>query len=392
MSSRATRWALRTNAPPLAKLVLVALADHANRAGECYPGQRRLVELTGISPRQVRRCLATLGELGLIHRDRRHRKDGTRTSDRYVLMGDYGEAPAATQAASADDDDQQETSAGTQRSEDAHEAPSTENDSEPAATQAASAESRPAATQAGSAGRLAATQAATSGHTGQTYRPHRPGMKLPGEVTRGRTTTPPYSPPSPAREPDPSAADAAAPEHVAGRAQEEGPQEPRTTSTSSTEPSTEARVPHERGPEKGAGRNGELARRGDRPRDLDEPPADAKPAKRDADRLPFLEAWNEHRGRLPAAQKLSRTRRRDIDKLTDEHGADALPLFVAAVQHVAADEFWIAKGYNLDNLLRDGRVLEKAEKLAAQGGMSAGDRQLATTADAIMRAIGGLDA
>jgi hypothetical protein len=106
----------------------------------------------------------------------------------------------------------------------------------------------------------------------------------------------------------------------------------------------------------------------------------------------FLEAWNYHRGSLPAARSLDAKRKRGIDALRKEHGTDALTIFTAAVQCVASDDFWVERGYGLDNLLRPGRVLEKAEKHTANQGMTAGDRKLATTAATIARAIGGLDA
>ena len=110
------------------------------------------------------------------------------------------------------------------------------------------------------------------------------------------------------------------------------------------------------------------------------------------DPSPFLEAWNYHRGSLPSARALDAKRKRGIEVLRKEHGDHALRLFEAAVQCVAADEYWVQQGYGLDNLLRPGRVLEKAEKHAANNGMTAGDRKLATTAATIARAIGGLDA
>jgi hypothetical protein len=115
-------------------------------------------------------------------------------------------------------------------------------------------------------------------------------------------------------------------------------------------------------------------------------------ATRAHDHDTFLEAWNYHRGALPAARSLDAKRKRGIDTLRKEHGIDALAIFTAAVQCVASDDFWVERGYGLDNLLRPGRVLEKAEKHAANAGMTAGDRKLATTAGIIARAIGGLDA
>jgi len=113
---------------------------------------------------------------------------------------------------------------------------------------------------------------------------------------------------------------------------------------------------------------------------------------RATDHTPFLEAWNQHRGNLPAVRTLDAKRKRALDQLRKEHGDQAINLFTAATMHVAADDFWIERGYGLDNLLRPGRVLEKAEKHAANNGMTASERKLATTADIIARAIGGMNA
>ena len=86
-------------------------------------------------------------------------------------------------------------------------------------------------------------------------------------------------------------------------------------------------------------------------------------------------------------------RRRGIDAVRKEFGDQALVRFEMAVLQVAADKFWQQEGYNIDNLLVRGRVLEKSEKFNANRGMSAGDRKLASTAMEIQRAIGGgLDA
>jgi hypothetical protein len=79
----------------------------------------------------------------------------------------------------------------------------------------------------------------------------------------------------------------------------------------------------------------------------------------------FAEAWNQHRGHLPATRSLDAKRKRAIDTLRKEHPTDALDLFRDATQCVAADEFWVQRQYGIDNLLRPGRVLEKAEKWRA---------------------------
>ena len=72
-------------ADPHAKLVLLALARHADKQGRCYPSAKRLAELTGITDRTIYRKLNTLEDLGLIERKRRM-KDGRKTSNGYTLI------------------------------------------------------------------------------------------------------------------------------------------------------------------------------------------------------------------------------------------------------------------------------------------------------------------
>lgn len=86
MSHTATTWAYRQEiASSGAKFVLVALADFADESGSCYPGQKRLAEMTGQSVSSVGRHLKALEKAGLVSRQRRSSDGGFRTSDRYVL-------------------------------------------------------------------------------------------------------------------------------------------------------------------------------------------------------------------------------------------------------------------------------------------------------------------
>lgn len=85
MSYRATNWAYELDIKSPAKPVLVALADMADEASTCFPGQDRLAYMTGLSPRTVRRALDDLEAAGLITRTRRHDTRGVRSSDRYRL-------------------------------------------------------------------------------------------------------------------------------------------------------------------------------------------------------------------------------------------------------------------------------------------------------------------
>jgi hypothetical protein len=76
----------------------------------------------------------------------------------------------------------------------------------------------------------------------------------------------------------------------------------------------------------------------------------------------FLDAYNANRGPLPAALNLTDKRKRMVKRLVKEHGDESLPLLIEATKCVAADEYWAQQRYGFDNLLVDGRVLEKAEK------------------------------
>lgn len=89
MSVEATGWAWRVEGlRPVQRLLLVALADYADEAWSCYPGQTLLAERACCSERTVREQLAVLEEQGAFRRERRY-ADGLRTSDRYVLNRAY---------------------------------------------------------------------------------------------------------------------------------------------------------------------------------------------------------------------------------------------------------------------------------------------------------------
>lgn len=78
----------------------------------------------------------------------------------------------------------------------------------------------------------------------------------------------------------------------------------------------------------------------------------------------FVDAWNQHRGALPACQVMNDKRQRAIRKLIKEHGTDALALFADAVQAVAINDFYVKKQYGIDVLLA-GKVATYAEQWRA---------------------------
>lgn len=85
MSLRVMSWAWSVQLAPTPKLVLMALADEADDTGFCFPSQRRLAAKCSITDRTVRRMLVELETKGYVTLERRHRADGSRTSNGYRL-------------------------------------------------------------------------------------------------------------------------------------------------------------------------------------------------------------------------------------------------------------------------------------------------------------------
>lgn len=86
MSNEAVSWAFKVDGLTMTqKFVLVALADWADEENSCFPGQKKLAGKTNSSVATVRRALDALEDQGLISRERRTRKSGYRTSDRFFL-------------------------------------------------------------------------------------------------------------------------------------------------------------------------------------------------------------------------------------------------------------------------------------------------------------------
>jgi DNA-binding transcriptional ArsR family regulator len=111
MSIDALNWAWEQECPnPTAKLVLMALADHANADGECWPSMKKIAERSGITARQVSTHISRLSELGLVEKASRrrfggqyrgwdyrlniHRKQATSGSTLPVTSGSSASSPA----------------------------------------------------------------------------------------------------------------------------------------------------------------------------------------------------------------------------------------------------------------------------------------------------------
>ena len=100
MSYLIANAAILSNATGLttsSKMVLIALAQHADSAGHCWPSLERISQLSCLSERATRYALRKLEQLGLLHA--RHRLG---TSTRYTLaLSGAAEPVAPTPAAIA---------------------------------------------------------------------------------------------------------------------------------------------------------------------------------------------------------------------------------------------------------------------------------------------------
>jgi len=78
-------WAFGLDEKPTGKLVLLALADHANENGESYPSMKRLEQRTGLTRRSIQQTLRKLEEKGLVN-TLEQRKSGRQVVSRYRLL------------------------------------------------------------------------------------------------------------------------------------------------------------------------------------------------------------------------------------------------------------------------------------------------------------------
>ena len=81
MSIKALKWCVKQKCrTPTAKLILFLLANYADKQHSCYPSEKHIAEVAGVSDRQVRTHLRDLEASGLIQVRKR-----SGTSNRYVL-------------------------------------------------------------------------------------------------------------------------------------------------------------------------------------------------------------------------------------------------------------------------------------------------------------------
>ena len=122
MSNRAITWAYaRRGIKAGPKFVLVTLADMADQEHSCYPGIDLMADLTGYGTTAIRTHLDFLINSGLITEERRHKRNGARTSNRYYLQIDVAPKSDAASTGVATESESVATESG-QRSDGIREA------------------------------------------------------------------------------------------------------------------------------------------------------------------------------------------------------------------------------------------------------------------------------
>lgn len=85
MSVQAISWAFDQECPATEKLVLLALADHANMEGQCWPSQTKIAQRCSLSRGRVNKAFGKLEELGFLSIVPRERDNGSTASSMVVL-------------------------------------------------------------------------------------------------------------------------------------------------------------------------------------------------------------------------------------------------------------------------------------------------------------------
>jgi hypothetical protein len=123
MSIQAVAWALEQRIPAGPKLVLVALANHADHtSGLCWPSVALIAHEASCSPRAVYRFVADLTRNGYVSVQKKRGKDGKQRSNNYWLTFDRLPLPwAAVPPTSPQDADESNAEDQEIASSDSHE-------------------------------------------------------------------------------------------------------------------------------------------------------------------------------------------------------------------------------------------------------------------------------
>jgi len=86
MSNKVSDLAWQQTLRTTTKFVLIALSDHADKDGWCWPGKPLLAKKCGLTERAVQKALVELEDQGLIEVQERFRKDGSQKSNGYYVL------------------------------------------------------------------------------------------------------------------------------------------------------------------------------------------------------------------------------------------------------------------------------------------------------------------
>ena len=86
MSIKVMSWVWEQDLPPLDKIVLMAIADHADDDGYAWPSMKRIAEKCSMEKRTVQRHVEKLQEQQLLKVESRQRHDGSSSSNGYTVV------------------------------------------------------------------------------------------------------------------------------------------------------------------------------------------------------------------------------------------------------------------------------------------------------------------
>lgn len=308
MSIYATKWAYAQPVKPAGrKFVLVALADFADAEGRAFPGADTIATMTGQDERSVRRHIDALEKSGHIKCVERRRKDGSRTTDEVWLQ-----APAEVLKPHVI---------------------ATGQSVRKSTGQNARLPDQPD------------TLTAPTGQSVHTNRSNCPGQ--PGNLS-GRTEPSLNHQEEPSPEPPPPALAAPAAEAAPGQDQDQNDQAQSKAGEGGDHTRAQVQVPANAQP-------------GNATSTEDVPPA--APRVRPSDFQRLVDAWNAHRGTLPAVEQINEGRKKAMKSLLRDCGGDvdkALGLLADAAKEVAQDEYYQQRRYGFDNVVPS-KVLGRAE-------------------------------
>lgn len=93
VTSGVFEWGSGANWTPGQRLVLLALADHADDEGICWPGMKRVAEKCGLARETVIRYIKKLGDDGWLKAEKRRGQDGRQMTTVYHFTAQFLNGP-----------------------------------------------------------------------------------------------------------------------------------------------------------------------------------------------------------------------------------------------------------------------------------------------------------